>query len=61
MKIIRIIWRFLFFVVITSATVATIYLRRLFLRADLRDAMRIRRKWARGLMYGIGVRRHCSG
>lgn len=61
MKLFRISRRFLFFVLITAATVVTIYLRRLFLRADLRDAMRIRRKWARLLMHGVGVRIQTEG
>ncbi|MCC7506681.1 MAG: 1-acyl-sn-glycerol-3-phosphate acyltransferase [Saprospiraceae bacterium] len=55
MKHLRIAWRFTFFVFYTAWIVLLIYLRKLVLSADLRDAMRIRRRWARNLLAGVGV------
>ncbi|MDX1910646.1 MAG: lysophospholipid acyltransferase family protein, partial [Saprospiraceae bacterium] len=55
MKHLRIAWRLVFFVTYTSWIVLLIYTRKIVLRADLRDAMRIRRRWARNLLAGVGV------
>lgn len=56
MKYLRPIWRFLFFVSYTSAIVAEIWLKNIVLGIDMRRSMRIRRRWARNLLRGVGVR-----
>lgn len=61
MKLLRIIWRFVFFVFYTISIVIETSFRRVFLNADLREAMHIRRRWARRLMKGVGVRIQVEG
>ena len=55
MKHLRPIFRFLFFVAFTAAIVAEIWLKNRFFGVDMRRSMRIRRRWARKLLAGIGV------
>ncbi len=55
-------WRGLFFAAITIKIVLEIMLKAAISRRfSVRDAMRIRRKWARGLLAGVGVRVRVSG
>ena len=61
MKLLRISWRFLFFVAYTASIVVTIYNRKVVLKKDIHDAMRIRRRWARRLLRGVGVLIESSG
>ncbi len=61
MKLLRISWRLLFFVSYTAAIVLLIYTRKAVLNKDIHDAMRIRRRWARRLLRGTGVRIETSG
>lgn len=56
MKTLRLVWRFLFFVVYTARIVAEIWLRKTFFKADMRTAMHIRRRWAKRLLAHVGVR-----
>lgn len=61
MKTLRIAWRLIFFAVYTSRIVAEIWLRRTFLGADMRASMQVRRRWARRLLHGVGVRFSIEG
>lgn len=61
MKLLRIAWRFLFFVLYTAWIVAEIWFRRRFRGAGLREAMQVRRRWARRLLYSVGVRLRIEG
>lgn len=61
MSLLRIAWRFLFFVFYTAAIVVEIYLRRLFFGAGLPARMQVRRRWARRLLRGLGVRVQIEG
>jgi lyso-ornithine lipid O-acyltransferase len=54
-KTIRIFARFLFFIVYSSLIVAEIWLRNCFWGIDIRRSMRVRRRWARNLLRGIGL------
>ncbi|MCW5921232.1 MAG: 1-acyl-sn-glycerol-3-phosphate acyltransferase [Saprospiraceae bacterium] len=57
----RLIWRFLFFAFFTTAIVVEIWLRRTFMGADMRVAMRVRRRWARVLLRNVGIRGATEG
>ena len=61
MQQLRLAWRLLFFFCYTSAIVAEIWLRKTLFGADLRSAMRVRRRWARNLLYGVGIRSENEG
>lgn len=61
MKTLRLIWRSLFFVVYTSRIIAEIWLRKTFFKADMRTAMKIRRRWAQHLLSNVGVRLSVQG
>lgn len=61
MNFLRIVRRLLFFIGYTAAIVVEIYVRQTFFRADLRVSMRVRRRWARRLLRGVGVRLHIEG
>lgn len=54
-KIFRLAWRLCFAIVYTTYIVLEIWLRSLLQGADLRAAMRVRRRWARHLIRGIGI------
>lgn len=54
-KFTRLLLRLLFFVGFTAQIVAQIWLLNLFAGQDMRRSMRIRRRWARRLLSGIGV------
>ena len=60
-KIHRLVWRFCFSVVYTTLIVLEIWLRTVVGQADLRMAMRVRRRWARRLLYVLGIRLELSG
>ncbi len=60
-KTFRLAWRLCFFVGYTTYIVLEIWLRGLFRGADLRAAMRVRRRWARHLLHTIGVRLEVIG
>ena len=55
MKKLRLAWRLLFFVFYTTAIVVEIWLRQNLLGAGVRASMRVRRRWARTLLAGVGV------
>jgi len=55
-KNLRLIWRLLYFAVFTTRIVGEIWLRDQLQGRDLQRAMRIRRKWARKVLYKVGVR-----
>lgn len=55
MKTFRLVARFLFFVGYTTLIVAEIWLRNLLSGRDMRRSMRVRRRWARNLLQGIGL------
>ncbi len=57
----RLIWRLFFFSVLTTAIVLEIYLRKRLFRASLPTLMRVRRRWARQLLRGVGVRLTSEG
>lgn len=54
-KTIRLIARLCFFLVFTTAIVAEIWLRNKLWGEDIRRSMRIRRRWARKLLRGVGL------
>jgi len=54
-KTFRLVTRFLFFAVYTTLIVSEIWLRNRILGSDVRRSMRIRRRWARNLLQGLGV------
>jgi lyso-ornithine lipid O-acyltransferase len=60
-KNLRPIGRFLFFAAYTAIIVAEIWLKKLFLGEDIHRAMRIRQRWAKNLLPGIGVRLEIQG
>ncbi|MBU6343217.1 MAG: 1-acyl-sn-glycerol-3-phosphate acyltransferase [Bacteroidetes bacterium] len=55
MKYLRLYGRLLFFAVYTTRIVLEIYLRNLLQGADLQRSMRIRRRWARRVLKGVGL------
>jgi len=61
MRTLRLTFRLLFFVVYTARIVAEIWLRKTLFRADMRTAMRVRRRWARRLLKVMGVRLEVKG
>ncbi|MCC7466830.1 MAG: 1-acyl-sn-glycerol-3-phosphate acyltransferase [Saprospiraceae bacterium] len=61
MKILRAIYRFLFFGLYTAWIVLQIGLGNWLFGKDIRRSMRIRRKWARRLLPAIGVKLTVSG
>jgi 1-acyl-sn-glycerol-3-phosphate acyltransferase len=60
-KNLRIAWRLLFFIFYTTVIVAEIWLRKNLFDADTRSAMRVRRRWARNLLRGVGIRGENEG
>jgi 1-acyl-sn-glycerol-3-phosphate acyltransferase len=60
-KNLRLFWRLLFFVFFTTAIVAEIWLGNLFFGKNLQRAMRVRKRWARTLLNGVGVRLEKEG
>lgn len=60
-KTIRLVFRFLFFIAYTSLIVAEIWLRNRLWGPDIRRSMRIRRRWARNLLPGIGIKLKIEG
>lgn len=61
MKHLRLAWRFLFFVIYTTVIVVEIWLRQNLLGAGIRASMEVRRRWARNLLDGVGVRAENEG
>lgn len=61
MRRIRIIYRLIFFAVYTARIVAEVYWRRVVLRSDLNRVMAVRRRWARRVLSGVGVRVETAG
>ena len=61
MKTLRLVVRFLIFVVYTSLIVLEIWLRNLLWGEDIRRSMRVRRRWARNLLQGVGLRVKTEG
>ncbi|MEO6039055.1 MAG: lysophospholipid acyltransferase family protein [Saprospiraceae bacterium] len=61
MKTLRLAWRLCFFLVYTLLIVIEIWLRTLLHGADLRAAMRVRRRWARRLLHTVGIRLEITG
>ncbi|MDX1911989.1 MAG: lysophospholipid acyltransferase family protein [Saprospiraceae bacterium] len=61
MKTIRLLLRFLFFAGYTTLIIAEIWLNNLLNGRDMHRSMRIRRRWARRLLQGIGLRVEVSG
>lgn len=55
MKTIRVISRFLFFVLYTTSIVAEIWLRNLLWGQDIQRSMQVRRRWARKLLPSVGI------
>ena len=55
-KSLRLAWRLIFFLCYTTYIVTEIRLKKALLNIDLRSAMRVRRRWARTLLHGVGVR-----
>lgn len=60
-KTLRLAWRFCFAITYTSLIVLEIWLRTTIGGADLRAAMRVRRRWARRLLYALGIRIEITG
>jgi len=60
-KNLRLAWRLFFFIFYTTAIVVEIWLRKNLFGADMRAAMRVRRRWARNLLSGVGVRLENEG
>jgi 1-acyl-sn-glycerol-3-phosphate acyltransferase len=60
-KYLRLYARLLFFAAYTAVIVAEIWLRNVVQGADVRRSMRIRRRWAKHLLYGVGVRSQFTG
>lgn len=58
---IRIIYRLIFFAVYTARIVAEVYWRRVILRSDMLRVMSVRRRWARRVLSGVGVRVETAG
>ena len=61
MKTLRLVARFLFFVVYTSIIVLEIWLRNLLWGEDIRRSMKVRRRWARNLLSGVGLQVKTEG
>ena len=61
MRLILVLYRFLFFTLYTSRIVAEVYWRKVVLRSDTRRVMAVRRNWARRLLQGVGIRVSVSG
>lgn len=61
MSALRLVWRLLFFLCYTARIVAEIWWRQTFHNADLRTAMRVRRRWARRLLRVMGIRGQATG
>ncbi|MFN0176829.1 MAG: lysophospholipid acyltransferase family protein [Saprospiraceae bacterium] len=61
MKTLRLFTRFFFFVVYTALIVAEIWLRNRLWGEDIRRSMRVRRRWARNLLDGIGLHIETEG
>ncbi len=61
MKNLRLAWRLFFFIFYTAAIVVEIWLRKNIFSANMRVAMRVRRRWARNLLKGVGVRLENEG
>lgn len=55
MKAIRVISRFLIFVLYTTSIVAEIWLRNLLWGQDIQRSMQVRRRWARNLLPSVGI------
>ncbi len=60
-KILRLVWRCCFTIVYTTLIVLEIWLRTVIGGADLRAAMRVRRRWARRLLATLGVQMEVIG
>jgi 1-acyl-sn-glycerol-3-phosphate acyltransferase len=60
-KNLRLAWRLLFFVFYTTAIVVEIWLRQNLFGAGMRASMKVRRRWARSLLDGVGVRGENEG
>jgi lyso-ornithine lipid O-acyltransferase len=54
-KILRTFFRLLFFVIYTALIVAEIWLRNQLWGTDIHRSMRVRRRWARNLLRGVGL------
>lgn len=61
MKNLRLAWRLFLFIFYTTAIVVEIWLRKNLFGANMRVAMRVRRRWARNLLKGVGVRLENEG
>jgi 1-acyl-sn-glycerol-3-phosphate acyltransferase len=60
-KAFRILRRFLILTLYTTSIVAEILLRKMLYGADIHDAMRVRKRWARNLLRWVGVRMETEG
>jgi lyso-ornithine lipid O-acyltransferase len=60
-KSIRLVRRFLFFVFYTTYIVAEVWLRSVLMRGGIQTAMRIRSRWARNLLKGVGMKISVEG
>ncbi len=55
MRIIRVSYRLLFFLVYTARIVAEVYWRSVVLRSEQRQIMAVRQRWARRVLHRVGV------
>lgn len=58
---IRVFYRLVFFSLYTARIVLEVYVRRVWLRQPLPAVMAVRRRWARRVLYGVGVRIRTTG
>ncbi|MBP6810099.1 MAG: 1-acyl-sn-glycerol-3-phosphate acyltransferase [Saprospiraceae bacterium] len=61
MRTLRLFTRLLFFVVYTTLIVAEIWLRNRLWGEDIRRSMRVRQRWARNLLDGVGLQIETEG
>ena len=61
MRLLRIIYRLLFLCIYTSRIVLEVYIRRVLLKQPMQTVMVTRRRWARRLLKGVGVRATTTG
>ncbi|TNE63640.1 MAG: 1-acyl-sn-glycerol-3-phosphate acyltransferase [Bacteroidetes bacterium] len=61
MRLLLVVYRLFFFALYTSRIVAEVYWQRIVLRNDMRKVMHVRRRWARKVLHGVGVRVEVTG
>lgn len=61
MRRIRIIYRLIYFALYTARIVAEVYWRRVILKSDMQSVMAVRRRWAKRVLHGVGVRVETTG